>query len=174
MVFVSFSKCIFTNSLIIFGLVILFVRLYCRYIQDVFRRQCPFKGYVFFLIQLTYLVVWFTVLFNVFLLCVLIFDLMLDIHEWLTLIVFLLNIFLYLCIGGKFLFIKGRKSLPILFFTDLSKVGWTKICFTSKIFYLFCCFVICFLFLFVVFFSFLSHNMNHDFSSPVGNWIIRN
>ena len=74
-------KCVFTNFFIISGLVILFVRLYWSYIQDVFGRQFPFKGQVFLLIQLHFRAFRFTGLFNIFLLCVLIFDLMLGIHE---------------------------------------------------------------------------------------------
>ena len=50
MVCVSVFKCVFTNSFIISGLLIPFVRLYCRYKLDVFRRQFPFKGQVFLMI----------------------------------------------------------------------------------------------------------------------------
>ena len=81
MVCASFFKCVFTNSFIIFGLVILFVRLYYRYIRMFFRKEFPFKGQGFLLIQLHFRASWFTGLFNIFLLCVLIFDLMLGIHE---------------------------------------------------------------------------------------------
>ena len=77
MVCVSFFECVFISSVISPGLVILFVGFYCRYIQDVFIRQFPLKGQVFLLMQLHFWVFWFTGLVNIFLLCVLIFDLML-------------------------------------------------------------------------------------------------
>ena len=71
------------------------------------------------LVQLHFRVFWFTGLFNTFLLFVLFFDLMLGIREKLILIVVLLNIFLYLCFGGKYLFIKRRESSVILVLTNL-------------------------------------------------------
>ena len=64
------------------------------------RGQFLFKGQVLFLVQLHFRDFWFASSFNIFLLCVLIFDVMLDMHELLNLIVFLLIAFLYLCIGG--------------------------------------------------------------------------
>ena len=44
MVFVSFFECVFANFFIISELVILFVRLYCRFIKDVFKKAISVQG----------------------------------------------------------------------------------------------------------------------------------
>ena len=46
MVCVSFFECVFTNSFVVFGLVILFVTLYYRSTQDVFKEVISVKFWV--------------------------------------------------------------------------------------------------------------------------------
>ena len=84
MVCISIFQCFFTNSLIIYNFWVcnfflseFIVTLYMMFS----RKQFPFKGQLFLLIQLHFRVFKFTGLFNIFLLCVLIFDLMLGIYE---------------------------------------------------------------------------------------------
>ena len=97
MVCLSFFECVFTMNILSwqFFLSDFIVTIYRMFS----RKQFPFKGQVFLLMQLHFRVFWFTGLCNTSFLLVLIFDLILGIHEWLILIVFLLNIFLYLCVG---------------------------------------------------------------------------
>ena len=65
--------------------------------------------------------------------------------------VFLMNIFLYLCVGGKCLFIKQRKK-----FTDISMLHLRVFC------YLFHCFLVCNLIFRYVLVALDAYHSNHS------------